>query len=125
MSKEDFKQAVIDLKNSVNPYLSLTASTINYWFDRYFKDYPEERLQKTFDYIAINKLSFDLNSILDTEKEFFGYNLFSEIEKSLEIIKQASKEGIKVSEHKYPKLSTTYPLPKAEAWQITIKKLLN
>ncbi len=118
MTYDEFQELMVIYKNSVTPEIELKAPTVKYWYEHYFKFYEKEVFEKCINQLIKDRVRPVLVDMLQGFKEFYGYNLHEEVEKSLNIMKQAETEQIKVSERVYPKLKDNYSLPISDAWTL-------
>ena len=98
MTKAIFKQLIIRTRDSINPSVKIPSTTVDFWFDKYFKFYDKETLERIFDYIGgTHDYWPSINKILDIFREF-GYN--PPLHEQIELMKKGIVSFIPAKETK-------------------------
>lgn len=73
-SSSFFRQLIVRTRDSINPATKISGQTVDFWFEKYFKYYERESLERIFDFIGEHHDYWpSISKILNIFKEF-GYN---------------------------------------------------
>ena len=125
MKFEEFKKLIICYKAAITGESSFSVDIARFWYNKYFKYYDAEELDKVFDYLiksANQYTKFRIADIFNGIIEFYGFLLHEEVDRCREIIKEAKKNKIYFDTATLPKISFNYSVPNKRAWLIALKE---